>query len=357
MSIKVLEIIADASLSGGPRHILTLAQSLDKKQFNAIIVCPDGWLNTEAKLNNIETINYNHAKDLKKIIIDEKPNIVHAHGVRAGWQTYNALKNIDVKFIYSEHLYTNEYHLADPLREWLQKQGLKLVLNRADAVITPSKAVRNFLVKSLKIDDSKINIVPNGLKDYNIPNTNVKEKIGFIGGLNRQKGINTLISAMIIVSREFPKLVLEIIGDGEEKNKLLDLISNKNINVKLLGQKPFISEFLAAWKFLVIPSVSESFGQTALEAMIAKKSVIASCVGGLPEIVKNKENGLLFEAGNVKELAQKIKYLLKNPKIAKSMGETGRQMYEKYYTDKIMTSNIEKIYQKSRIMNLVTCSL
>jgi len=350
--MKIVEVIADSSLSGAPKHLLTLISGINKKNFSITLICPKGWLSKKAKQLKIETINikmagfsdFSSVSKIKKEILKIKPDIVHLHGIRAGWLGAMALGGQNKKIIYTEHLYNQNYHLQSRLRQILQINGLSYILKKTEIIITPSLAVKNFLCQKFKIPKNKVIIVANGLKDIKISKHIEKEKIGFIGSLNHQKGVEYLIKSFKTVIKKFPNIKLEIIGDGPLR-KILEKKANKiSKNIIFLGAKNNIWKYLSNWKMLIIPSRSEAFGQTAVEAAILHKPVVASDIVGLNEVIRNNITGLLFKEGNTQSLAKKIIYLLKNPKIAKKMGKKGRKRFEKLYNSEIMVNKIERIY-------------
>lgn len=382
--IKVLEVMADSSLSGASKHLLTLAKNLDKGSFEVIIICPQGWLAEEAARLGIKIIlvpmkgffDLVSVKNLKKIIKKVNPDLIHLHGIRAGWLGTLAARQHRQKIIYSEHLYTQDYHLESRTREWLQLYGLSHILKKVRMIIVPSKAVRSFLCQKFRIKKNRIKLVYNGLEDISLSFRRAesrrrdkrgeilgglssrlggtrddqpfprKELVGFIGSLNRQKGIETLIKAFKIVNRSYPKIKLEIIGKGPLEYELKRKANKISNNILFLGAKNDIFHYIDKWQMLILPSISESFGQTAAEAAIMSKPVVATKVGGLPEVVKDKITGLLVEPNNPKSLARAINYLLDHPDEAREMGRRGRLRYEKLFTAERMVYKMEKIYRQ-----------
>jgi glycosyltransferase involved in cell wall biosynthesis len=350
---KILEISSDSRIGGVTRHILTLAKYIDRKKYKFIIVSCSGWFIDEAQRQKLDYFKCNfqsafdlrHIWKLRQFIKKEKPNLIHLHGVRAGAIGILAVLFLNIPIIYSEHLYTKDYHLKSWFREKMQINFLKLVLYRAQIIIAPSKAVRNFLIKNLKIKENKIIIVYNGLENRDLKYKYPKNlKIGFIGSLNEQKGVHYLIAAMYRLVLRFPKLKLEIIGDGSLRSILEIRTRSLKDSITFLGAKENILSTLNSWNLLVIPSVSESFGQVALEAAIVQKPIVATRVGGLPEIVLNYRTGILVEPKNPDELVKAISYLLSNPKLMQTMGLEAKKRFKKKFTAQKMAQNLNLIY-------------
>lgn len=358
--IKLIEVIADSSLSGAPKHVLTLISKIDKSRFSITLICPEGWLveqikNQEAKIKNIPLANFFDFRSilkLRKIIKQENPNIIHLHGIRAGWLGVLAARESKQKIIYTEHLYTKDYHLQSRFKEWIQLQGLSYILKNVRIIITSSKAVKSFLINKFKIRNKKIKVVYNGLEDLSRGAKrreilgSFSRRIGYIGSLNYQKGVDILLEAFAQVKKELSDCHLEIIGDGPSREDLEQKAKKISSNIHFVGAKNDIWHYLANWQILVIPSRSESFGQTAVEAAIMSKPVVVAKVGGLPEVVVDKKTGILVKPNDPNSLARAIIYLLKNPEVGKELGERGKLRYEELFIAKKMIDKIEKIYEK-----------
>lgn len=348
---RIIEVIADSSLSGAPRHLLTLLNKL-KNKFDIEVICPAGWLADELKRSGIKftIVNFKSFSDFKSVSIlkeklrERKADLIHFHGIRAGWLGVLAAKNQKAKKIYSEHLYTFDYHLKNLLREKLQLQGLKKIVKSVDEIVVPSMAVEEFLVGKLNVPVGKIKLIPNGLDDYTAGDKTEKYKFGFIGSLNEQKGVSGLIVAMRGLVKKFPDLRLEIIGDGPLRQQFEKESQDLQKNIKFIGTVKLISPYLATWNFLVAPSLSESFGQVVLDAAIAHRPVIATDVGGLREVIENGKTGILVEKGNTKELISAIEKLLNDPELCRRMGKAARQLYEKSFTSDKMAAEFKKLY-------------
>lgn len=353
MRVKIFEVVADSALGGAPKHVLILSKGLDKKKFEPVIVCPSGWLEKQCKDSKLEVKNINFRglldsrsiKKLRRLIKNENPDVVHLHGIRAGWLGTLACLGLDKKVVYTEHLYTLNYHLKSKAREIAQIFGLFFINLFATMVIAPSSAVKKFLVNKIWVRPAKIKVIVNGLDDFKVKKVSSEEtKIGFIGSLNHQKGVQELIKAMYELSLDFPELELEIVGDGPLRKNLEKQSEPFKKQIKFVGPKEDIKSFLETWSLIVVPSISESFGQVAVEAGIASLPVVATAVGGLPEVIIDDGNGILVKPADNNDLVNSISYLLHNPKEAERMGKNGRKIYEKFFTSDKMVAKIEKAY-------------
>jgi len=179
-------------------------------------------------------------------------------------------------------------------------------------------------------------------------NTRLDAFIVFVGQLEKVKGINILIEAFTNIKRDFPDFKLVIIGEGSERKNLEFKIKDLGLKnkVKLKGKLSLeqTKDIMKRCYCLVLPSLSEGLPRVLMEAMALEKPVIASNVGGIPELIKDNENGFLFEKGHSKELARKLKILLEDRNLAKEMGKKGKEFVEsKFSNEKYIKNYISMI--------------
>jgi glycosyltransferase involved in cell wall biosynthesis len=219
------------------------------------------------------------------------------------------------------------------------------------------------------VDDKRIRVVylgvdPSVFKRYGDVSF-LKERYGlenkriilFVGHFGLRKGIPFLIRAMPQILREHPNAVLLCVG-GTPKwlgtrlywDYLNNMIRESGVceNVKLVGEIPHheLPYYYSMADVFAFPSLYEAFGKVIAEAMACEAPVVASKVGGIPEIVEHKCNGLLVEPGNVDELAYAINSLLSDSEFAGRLGEKARQTIIEKFTWRHTTENLTKIYSE-----------
>jgi glycosyltransferase involved in cell wall biosynthesis len=167
--------------------------------------------------------------------------------------------------------------------------------------------------------------------------------VGFIGWLLPIKGPMHLLNAMENVWRDHEDVVLVFIGKGDLDVDLRTaaLKTSANGRVNFLGWRNDIDEIMPIFDIFVLPSLNEGMGRVLVEAMAAGKPIVASNVGGIPDLVQHDYNGLLVPPGDEKALAASIKQLINDPQKAKSMGQRGREHCYQFSIE----SMIEKIDQ------------
>lgn len=232
--------------------------------------------------------------------------------------------------------------------------GVKVRLYNAlfDHFIGVSDAVRNQLLTS-GISPSKISVAKAGCpaltplkgrevtrRELGIDNGQVS--VGFFGRLVQEKGLDVLISA----AASLPQGIgFEVFGTGPLRNELEAHAKSSGSPVRFHGFREDVSDCIAAVDAVIIPSVwEEAFPYAALEAMSVGRPVLASRVGGLPEIVEEGETGYLFERGDPADLGAATARLLANPASARQMGERARELHRCRYTVDKMAERIEAVY-------------
>lgn len=172
--------------------------------------------------------------------------------------------------------------------------------------------------------------------------------IVFVGRLHREKSPEHILLALKKVKRDVGAV---FVGPDEgEQRKLEKLAESLEMTDRVFFAGKVSEEekysFLAHAQFLVLPSFYEGFGAVILESWAMSKPVIASRVGGVPYIVADGKDGLLYEWGDIDALAQKIELLLENEELRKRMGEAGRKKVEENYTRTKVVDRIERVYRE-----------
>jgi glycosyltransferase involved in cell wall biosynthesis len=144
---------------------------------------------------------------------------------------------------------------------------------------------------------------------------------------------------------------LKIIGEGPERGKLEELCAHHGLdNVRFLGylQEQNLHREISRAMFAVMPSECyENFPLSVLEAFALGKPVVGARMGGIPELVRDLDTGLTFEAGNVQDLREKLRFLLENPDLVRDMGENARRLVEERYNPESHYAGLVEIYRRA----------
>lgn len=209
----------------------------------------------------------------------------------------------------------------------------------ADKVLVNSQAIKKDLM-SKGLAEDKISVIYNGVdfekfqKNYNaaayrqeLGITQQRHVIAYIGWLRPEKGVNYFIESARKVLSSCSEPQFLVIGDGPLRKALEDQAKDLGIKdkVSFLGDRKDIPQLLSLVDVCVLPSLTEGFSNTVLEAMAASVPVVASRVGGNPEAVKDGETGLLVPLGDADALAAAIARLLEDEPLRKMMGQKAQQ--------------------------------
>ncbi|GAA4267986.1 hypothetical protein GCM10022257_00870 [Hyunsoonleella aestuarii] len=205
-------------------------------------------------------------------------------------------------------------------------------------IITNSTATKIDAANFYKIKKSKIKVLPNSVSDYShllldIPRDNLK--LVYVGRLHPEKGVDVLIRAVSILLNKNFNVHLDIIGIGNSLNMLTELTKTLQISksVNFLGSKSKI-DVLRAFKnsfCAIVPSYTEAFGYTVIEAMSAGSCVIGADNTGIKETIIDNETGLLFRTGDEIDLAIKLERVLTNVALRDNLAENGFKNFLESY--------------------------
>lgn len=224
-----------------------------------------------------------------------------------------------------------------------------LIKNRIKLIISPSRAFEKLLQDN---GYSGVVHIKNFIdaRDYDPDQTKIERgNILFVGMLERHKGVYPLMDAFSRVSKDVPSAVLHLIGEGREKEGMMKTAEHLGFlkNVVFHGRIPQdeLVMFYRKANVVVFPSVClENSPYVIREAMASSRPVVASDVGGIPELVIDGETGFLVGVGDSNELAERIVQLLSDWELARRLGENARRLVEKDFTVDDHVNKILEVY-------------
>jgi glycosyltransferase involved in cell wall biosynthesis len=228
----------------------------------------------------------------------------------------------------------------------------------ADCIHTSSRWCRDLLVKDYGISSTSISTFPYGIDieslekqpttNYPISRPENKKVITFSGRLAEIKGLSYLINALHRLKQERLDWVCWIIGQGEMENELTKLVTNLNLqsDVQFLGQRKDVFSLLKQSDIFVLPSLQDNQPFSAIEAQIAGLPSVVSNAGGLPEIVKHGETGLVAPSGKSEPLFNHLKRLLEDDSFCVSLGEKAEIWGRQHWSFDTMIYHTLTMYQK-----------
>lgn len=305
----VMLVSHQSDLSGAPISLAILANHLADYGYYPIFILPKhGPLVNKLKKDKMIIINLkNRFKYFGTwlAVYRYRPTIIHANTFLTEY-SLNIAKLFKIKTV---------MHIREDLSVY--PYIAERLYRKADQLIIISKSMLGYFSEK-----KKINVVYNALEQLPLPdNLNKSEKprsLIFIGTIENRKGLLPLLKALKILTRAQRDVQLLILGRGHpaERNyfkKATNFIKNNVLvgNVKFIGIVPDVAKFLDQSEIVVVPSLAEPFGRVVIEAMARKKLVVASAVGGIPEIIADGQNGYLVKANSPEEIADRIKNIWK----------------------------------------------
>ena len=292
-------------------------------------------------------LHLNFINDLKKFISGKNIALIHTntHFI-SDILVYRSAADLGLPII---------CHLRSMPRRYLTIPEQKLARYKYSRFIAISNAVLKEWVKA-GIPEHKIKLIYNGLPQIkNISNYKYMKYffkddstiyLLYVGRLKKHKGINILIKALAML--ESKKWRLSIVGDGPEMKNLKRLSKKMGLEkeITFYGFQESVGKFYQSHDILIIPSLKEEFVLVIIEAMQYGTAVIGSNKGGVPEIIENGKDGILFESQNVKSLSTAIKYLINNPDKRIQIGLNGREKVNKMFAYKHFREKLIETYDE-----------
>lgn len=224
----------------------------------------------------------------------------------------------------------------------------KIYTNKINHIITPSEFYKSKLVQD-GIEKSKITALHNfiSVEKYNVKTEDEGYALYF-GRLSKEKGILNLIEAF----SKIEKGKLYIAGDGPEKEKIEEWIQKKKLQsriqlVGLLTQEQ-VTEYVRKCRFVIVPSVwYENCPYSILETLAIGKPVVGANIAGIPELIKDNQNGFLYPYNDTERLKEKMETLLQDKELAEAFGRNAKGMATKLYSKEYYYTKLIEIYENA----------
>lgn len=351
--IKVLHLIASRGIGGAERVLLTLSKNIDRKKFDLVIGIftnqrnSDGlWKEAEKLDLPLELIRFKNAYDVRQIldtcrvVRKHHPHIIHTHGYKSNILGFFAAKLFRIPIMTTVH---GLYQIGSKTSSAVQ---LSLLLLRHFTLVIPVSDQIRAELRGLKVPVEKMvttrNIPPLNIETYSQTAYTFREEIdalptskivGFVGRLEHVKGCDQLIRAVASIEKKNLDFCVVIVGDGPERTLLEALVEELDLRKKVhfCGFRYDPMRVFQSLDLLVLPSRNEGIPLAMLEAMSQGVPVVATRVGGIPEVIQDKVNGLLVEAANPRSLAEAIVECLSRPdETEKRVLEAKKTVTESY---------------------------
>lgn len=354
---NVLFLVRTMDLGGTENVVLQLCEIFYGK-VNKIIVCSAGGVH-ESELKKMGVKHYKIPDlaskqpidmikcclKIKAVIKNEKITVVHSHHrMAAFYAEIVAPKNI--------------IKIANAHNTFKDKKKMTRFSYRNTNLIAVGEMVKKNLTDFYGISTNQVNVIHNAVKEFNgnvesievLHNKHVNGNtlIGNIGRLSEQKGMEYFIEAAAITIKKHPKTCFVIVGEGKLKEQLQKKTEQLGLqeNIIFLGYRSDIQNVMSQLDFVVLSSLWEGLPLTPIEAFSVGKTVIGTSVDGTPEIIQDGVDGYLVDARNSEQLAERMCYLIENPRIKEKLELQATKKYKNEFSFAKLQLNYLEFYKK-----------
>ena len=347
-------VMTSFDAGGTERQMLELVRRLDRARWNVHLAC----LHARGEWR---------ARALSAAPISEFPisGFGRPDTCRQALNFARWCARLRIQVVHTSDLYTNIFALPAatlarvPVRIG-SRRGLntdrtpaQLAMQRAafkcsHAIVANSRAIAERL-RVENVRPGKVTVVPNGLDlDAFTPASprGSRRRVLTVANLRPEKGYDVLIDAAVAVLQRFPDAQFDCVGTGPEKARLEARVAERGVThaFNWLGRRGDVPALLAGADIFVLPSRTESMPNAVLEAMAAALPVVASAVGGIPEVIDDGRTGLLFSSGNAPALADRLCRLMSDAELGGTLALNARaEALAQYSFDRMVTA-IDSLY-------------
>jgi glycosyltransferase involved in cell wall biosynthesis len=360
--VKVLQLISSGGYYGAENMLLNLCASQQKAGCqNSLMIfynvhAPNVEFYERARRRGLSVrmvhcqgrADWRAVRQIEECIQEDGIELLHTHGYKADLYGYVAARRSGKPIVATCHNWVGGT-AALGIYNHLDRMALK----RFHGLAAVSDSVAQRLLAS-GVSAQKITTIANGIdvqtferaRPSLVLNFDGSKVIGMVARLDLQKGFEYLLRAARELSGDFPQLKVVIVGEGPDRSEIEDMIRRLGLqsNVILAGQGSDMPGIYAAMDVFVLPSLNEGLPMTILEAMASRKPVIATRVGAIPSVIKDRETGLLVDPGDADGLRDALANLLSQPDLCCRMGAAGRDWVSRNYTSEAMALKYRQMY-------------
>jgi glycosyltransferase involved in cell wall biosynthesis len=382
--IRVLRVIARLNMGGPALHVAYLASGLRERGYETTLLAGEVGRGEQSMAYvadqlgvEVTTIPHLHREispihDLlatfrvARIMREQRPHILHTHTAKAGaigrLAALLAGRARPPIVVHTFHGHVLRGYFG-PLRARVFRWLERLLAPVADALIAVSPEVRDDLVALGVAPASKFTIVRLGIRlEERIGADRVARDetrralgvvddrfvVGWIGRMTGVKRVDDLLRAFKILRERRIDACLCMVGDGPDRERVEQLASELGVvrNCLFLGYREDVGQFFSAFDAFVLPSGNEGTPVTAIEALAGGCPVVATRVGGVPDVVRDGEDGFLVEPGALVQLADRLELLATDPVLQARMGAAGRERVLSRYSVERLIDDVDRLYRE-----------
>ena len=357
--ITILHTESSLGWGGQEKRVMRELLGLSQESFRPLLACQSGSRigeNAQAQGLRVEYVemrtNFNPLAVAHFIRLYHRysVDIVHTHSSADSWMASTAAK------LSPRHpMVVRTRHLSATFNNRL------IYTFMADRVITVGDSTHRYMIQEKGIPEGRVLTIATGVDlsefDPEKIQENLRGKLGIppatpvfgtVAVFRRLKGHHNLLEAIPEIVHSVPGAKLLLVGEGPQENNLRKMIEAKGIGSSVImpGFRDDVARVLNTLDVFVFPSLQEALGTAILEAMAMKKPVVASRVGGIPEVVMEGRTGYLVDPADSGAIAERVVRLLKSAELRQEMGLEGRKFVEARYDSRMMVQKLEDLYRE-----------
>jgi glycosyltransferase involved in cell wall biosynthesis len=362
---KILHLTFDMRIGGTEQVIKNLIEGADPQQFDNSIFCIESPVGPFGQMLIDKGIVIHSVtrqpgfdlvliKSIRKYIKTHKIDILHCHQYTP-W----VYGTIAAMFTKTNIVFTEHGRFYPDSSTWKRKLVNPILNLFTDSVVAISEATKQALVEYENIPRRSIGVIYNGIAELNVDNEKVKQLrlslnidenkiiLGTIARFDPIKNHKMMLRAFDNISIEHSNVVLVVVGDGDERTNLENLVDELNIKDKVIftGYNPNPQHYLAMMDIYLLSSFSEGTSMTLLEAMSLSKPCVVTDAGGNAEIIKHKENGLVSGNDNLEQFTDCCNVLIADNVKQKLYGAESRKIFEANFSLYNMHNRYRTLYE------------
>ena len=347
--------------AGVPNHVLELVRTVDRGRFELTVACPPTstlWAavadDPDVALHAIAAAREPSPHDARSLAtlarLVRGADVVHGHSSKAGFlaRLAAAAQGRRSSVAFTPHGWS--FWAADGVEGALYRRLERVAAHWCETIVVLSDAERQAGLAAGVGRAGQYRVIPNGveLDRFAAAPEPVPGRILCVGRLAPPKRPDTILDALALVRRELPEAELHVVGDGPLRAQVEARTAALGLGdaVRLLGTSTDVPGLLRGAACLALASDYEGLPLAVLEAMAAGVPVVASAVGGVPELVADGRTGLLVQPGSADGLAAALGELLRDPARARALGDAGRELARERYSRERMAAEHERLWEQ-----------
>jgi glycosyltransferase involved in cell wall biosynthesis len=360
--LRLLLAVDSLEVGGAERHVVDLALALRRKGYGVEVACSvAGELAEPLQVAGVPVwpltsrlvkrrVSPAYASGIGNLLKERRFDLLHAHIYASAVAAAIATRGTGLPLVITEHTEAS-------WQTWWTRRVSRWAHRRARHTIAVSTPIQRRLIEKDGVPSYRVSLIPNAVIPASddppdltgtLPDGWLEGPlVGVVARLQPEKGVADLLKAAVHVSKISPQVRFLVVGDGPLREELLALAKRIGVEkrVRFLGHRTDAWALVGLMEVLVVPSVTEGSPLIVLEAMATGVPVVASAVGGIPDQIRHDKEGLLVPPGDTGALGEALLNLLRDPALARRLGEAGRRRATSEFAHPTMVRRIEDVYR------------